>query len=94
MSRVPDFAVVRFDQNRSRRGVIFDTIPPAGPIVTIAKTGHPKSDKHREYARFAAHCLSQENAASDADSRDIQRQMALEWLKLAHAALHPFQPTR
>jgi hypothetical protein len=54
----------------------------------------PKTDKHKQYARFAAHCLGLGNAASDPDSRDIQRQMALEWLKLADAVLHPLDPPK
>jgi hypothetical protein len=58
----------------------------------IAETDNPKVEEHRKYARFAAYCLSQGNGASDPDARDIQRQMALEWLKLADAMLHPSQP--
>jgi hypothetical protein len=48
-----------------------------------------KSDKHKDYAHFAAHCLYLETAASDPDSRAIQREMAAEWLKLADAILRP-----
>jgi hypothetical protein len=53
----------------------------------------PKSDKHKEYARFAAHCLSMVTVAKDQDSRAIQREMAAEWLKLADAVLHPLKRT-
>ena len=53
----------------------------------------PKSDKHKEYARFAAHCLSMVTMAKDQDSRAIQREMAAEWLKLADAVLHPLKRT-
>jgi len=43
----------------------------------------PNKDKHREYARYAAHCLNMVAAAPDQESRAIQREMAAEWLKLA-----------
>lgn len=49
----------------------------------------PKTDKHKDYAHYAAHCLYLETAASDPDSRAIQREMAAEWLKLADAILRP-----
>jgi hypothetical protein len=52
----------------------------------------PKNDKREEYAHYAAHCLYLQTAASDADSRDIQREMAAEWLKLADAILRPLEP--
>lgn len=53
----------------------------------------PQSDKHKEYALFAAHCLSMVTVAKDQDSRAIQREMAAEWLKLADAVLHPLKRT-
>jgi hypothetical protein len=31
-------------------------------------------------------------APSDPDMRDLQREMALEWLKLADAILYPVEP--
>jgi len=43
----------------------------------------PKSDKYKDYTHYAAHCLYMVTAASDPDSRAIQREMAAEWLKLA-----------
>ena len=49
----------------------------------------PKNDKHREYTRYAEHCLKMVAAAPDQEYRTIQREMATEWLKLADAALHP-----
>jgi hypothetical protein len=49
----------------------------------------PKSDKHKEYARYAAHCLTMVTAAKDQDSRVIQREMAAEWLRLADAVRRP-----
>jgi hypothetical protein len=51
----------------------------------------PKSDKHKEYARYAAHCLDMTGAVIDQESRAIQREMADEWLKLADAVLHPLK---
>jgi len=43
------------------------------------------SDKYKDYAHYAAHCLYLVSAATDPDSRAIQREMATEWLKLADA---------
>ena len=48
----------------------------------------PTNDKHRDYARYAYHCLMSADA-SDQNTCGIQREMALEWLKLADAVLHP-----
>jgi hypothetical protein len=48
----------------------------------------PNNDKHRQYANYAAHCLTMLATAGEADARDIQREMALEWIKLADAILH------
>jgi hypothetical protein len=50
-----------------------------------------KSDKHKEYARYADHCLHMVTVAKDQDSRSVQREMAAEWLKLADAILHPLK---
>jgi hypothetical protein len=49
----------------------------------------PNSDKHKQYANYAAHCLTMGTGAAEPKTRDIQREMALEWLKLADAILHP-----
>ena len=49
----------------------------------------PNKAKHNEYARYAAYCLNLDTALEVSDSHPIQREMALEWLKLADAALHP-----
>jgi hypothetical protein len=43
------------------------------------------SDKYKDYAHYAAHCLYLVSAATDPDSRAIQQEMAAEWLKLADA---------
>jgi hypothetical protein len=49
------------------------------------------NDKHKEYVRYAEHCLNMVTAAKDQDDRAIQREMAAEWLKLADAVLHPLK---
>jgi hypothetical protein len=51
----------------------------------------PKSDKHRDYARYAAHCLNMVAAAKEQEARAIQREMAAEWLRLADGVLHPLK---
>jgi hypothetical protein len=52
----------------------------------------PNNDKHKQYANYAAHCLTSGiGAAASPDFQAIQREMALEWLKLADAALHPLK---
>ena len=47
----------------------------------------PKNDKHKQYANYAAHCLTMGVAADDPATSDIHREMALEWLTLADAVL-------
>ena len=39
-----------------------------------------KNNKHKEYTRFAAHCLEMVTIARDQEFRSIQREMAAEWL--------------
>jgi hypothetical protein len=51
----------------------------------------PKSDRHKDYARYAAYCLNMVTAAKDQESRAVQREMAAEWLRLADAVLHPLK---
>jgi hypothetical protein len=50
-----------------------------------------KSDTHKDYVRYAAHCLAMVPATKDQDDRAINREMAAEWLKLADAVLHPLK---
>jgi hypothetical protein len=52
----------------------------------------PKSDTHKDYVRYAEHCLNMVTVAKDQESRAIQREMAAEWLKLADAVLHSLKP--
>jgi hypothetical protein len=54
----------------------------------------PKDDKHKDYARYAAHCLDMVTTTKDQEARAINREMAAEWLKLADAMLHPLKPPR
>ena len=51
----------------------------------------PKNDKHKEYVRYAEHCLNMVAATKHQDARIINREMAAEWLKLADAVLHPLK---
>jgi hypothetical protein len=47
----------------------------------------PKREKHKEYARYAAHCLNVLTIIEDKETRSIQREMAAEWTRLADAAV-------
>ena len=47
------------------------------------------NNKHKEYVRYARHCLDMVTLAEDQDASSIQREMATEWLKLADAILEP-----
>jgi hypothetical protein len=51
-------------------------------------------DKHKEYARYAAHCLHMVTVAEDQNARSIQQQMADEWIKLAETILRPLVPVK
>jgi hypothetical protein len=48
-----------------------------------------KNDKHKEYVRYAAHCLEMVPTTPDQEFSAIQRKMATEWLRLADAVRHP-----
>jgi len=50
-----------------------------------------KNDKHKEYTHYAAHCLEMLPAVPDQEFLAIQREMAVEWLKLADAVLYPLK---
>ena len=47
-----------------------------------------KKTQHRDYVRYAEHCLEMVTVAKDQESRSIQREMAAEWLRLAEDVLH------
>jgi hypothetical protein len=53
----------------------------------------PKNDKHKDYARYAAHCLDMVTTTKDQEAA-INREMAAEWLKLADAIVHPLKPMK
>jgi hypothetical protein len=53
----------------------------------------PKNDKHKEYTRYAEHCLYLVSTIKAQEDRAINREMAAEWLKLADAVLHPLKRT-
>jgi hypothetical protein len=80
--------VVKFDQ----------TSPRDTPQIWIAGGGQggnmaiPKTDKHKQYARYAAYCLDMVAVTRDQESRTIQREMAAEWMKLADAVRRPSKP--
>ena len=54
----------------------------------------PKNTKHKDYSRYAAHCLEMVPGTKDQESRLINREMAAEWLKLADAIAHPLKPMK
>jgi hypothetical protein len=54
----------------------------------------PKNDKHKDYVRYAMHCLDVAPALTDQELRTINREMAAEWLKLADAIAHPLKPMK
>jgi hypothetical protein len=49
----------------------------------------PKNDMHKDYARYAAHCLDMVTTTKDQEAGAINREMAAEWLRLADAIIHP-----
>jgi hypothetical protein len=59
----------------------------SGGTMAISNT-----EKYKDYAHYAAHCLYLETAANDPDSRAIQHEMAAEWLKLANAVRRRSRP--
>jgi hypothetical protein len=52
----------------------------------------PKNDTHKDYVRYAEHCLNMVTTTKDQRARAINREMAAEWLKLADAIVHPLKP--
>jgi hypothetical protein len=50
-----------------------------------------KTNKHKEYARYAAHCLDMMVEIKDQETRALNREMAAEWLCLADAVRHPLK---
>ena len=54
----------------------------------------PKSDRHKDYVRYAEHCLIMVAATRDQEARAIQREMAAEWLRLADAVQRRSRPAQ
>jgi hypothetical protein len=48
-----------------------------------------KNNKHKEYARYAEHCLRLVPATAGQEYSAVQREMAAEWLRLAETILRP-----
>jgi hypothetical protein len=72
--------MVNFEQTHPSNVPRFS--PPAGQSATEIMA-ILNIDKHKEYARYAAHCLGMVPAATEQEARVIQREMAAEWLRLA-----------
>ena len=53
-----------------------------------------KIGKHKDYVRYATHCLEITPEITDQDTRAINREMAAEWLKLAEAFFELSTPIR
>jgi hypothetical protein len=60
-----------------------------GGIVAV-----PKIDKHKDYVRYATHCLEVAPEITDRDHRAINREMATEWLALADAIIELSKPIK
>lgn len=81
-----DRYVVNLEQTQPKDGHY--VLPPLGNQQG-GIMADPKNSKHREYARYAAHCLGLAPALTDHEDRSINREMAAEWLKLAEAIVEP-----
>jgi hypothetical protein len=85
--------VVNFDQTHPDALDRLHRKESGGEIMVLRKKDAPrKNDQHKEYARYAAHCLELVPAIPDQEYRSIQREMAAEWLRLADAIIHPQKP--
>ncbi len=54
----------------------------------------PKTDKHKDYVRYAMHCLEVVREIGGQDHRAINREMAAEWLALADAIIEQSKPIK
>jgi hypothetical protein len=54
----------------------------------------PKINKHKEYARYAAHCLGLAPPLTAQEDRAINREMALEWVRLADEIIAQSKPIK
>jgi hypothetical protein len=60
----------------------------------MATLKNDKNSRHKNYARYAAHCLEMTGAKGLRDDRTILREMTAEWLRLADAIVHPLKPPK
>jgi hypothetical protein len=77
---LPGTWVFNFEQ--SCRATYSTIAAPAGALQG-GIMAVPKNDKHKDYVRYANHCLEVVHEITDQDHRAINREMAAEWLKLA-----------
>jgi hypothetical protein len=54
----------------------------------------PQNEKHKDYARYAVHCLDMGTTTGNSGAQAIQLEMAAEWIRLADAVAHPLKPTK
>lgn len=53
-----------------------------------------KSDRYKDYIRYAEHCLNLVPIIGAQKNRAINREMAAEWIRLAEAIAHPLTPVK
>jgi hypothetical protein len=53
----------------------------------------PKNS-HKDYVRYAEHCLNLVPTIGAQEDRAINREMAAEWIRLADAIVHPLKPMK
>ena len=73
----------------------FEQTPAAGrdrfaasQIVPERIVPTPKNPGFKDYARYAMYCLEMVPISEDQDIGALNREMAVEWIRLAEAALH------
>ena len=73
----------------------FEQTPPAGrdrfPASQICPgedRANPEDLRFKDYARYAMYCLEMVPISEDQDIGALNREMAVEWIRLAEAALH------
>lgn len=54
----------------------------------------PKNNKFTDYVRYAEHCLNLMPLTTDQELRSIQREMGVEWLRLADTMRRPRQSSK
>jgi hypothetical protein len=83
-----------FDQTRHRNA--FHILAASGDDETERRgiMAVPKDNRHKDYSRYAAHCLGLTHALTDREDRAINREMAAEWLKLAEATVELSKPIK